>query len=86
MGVESQIYNFDQVSISPGKDITRMLTLKVTCSLLETLFLQMSFCPLLNFSPTQHFLAHCFCDVRGLFQKYEHDWYGVEKSQTEFEC
>ena len=55
MGVESQIYNFDQVSISPGKDITRMLTLKFTYSLLETLFLQMSFCTLLNFSPTQHF-------------------------------
>ena len=38
MGVESQIYNFDQVSISLGKDNKRMLTLKFTYSLLETLF------------------------------------------------
>ena len=35
MGVESKIYNFVQVSISPGKDITRMLTLKFTYSKVE---------------------------------------------------
>ena len=75
MGVESQIYNFDQVSISPGKDITRMLILKFTYlltfrNIIFANFILYTF----KFFTNATLLGPLLCDVRGLFQKYELAW------------